>query len=194
MNPCHTAPMPPAPVGMTLAESAARLGACRFVEARRFEVLGGWVPTVPEADAKLLFARHSVHHGWHAELLAGCLPATKDHDPERSTAPARPGVAALLDELAGLTGTLDRLVAVYQVLGPEQISTYDRFLDATNPATDAAARRVVRIVVQDQVDQVTEGLALVETFAARIDGGADVVAAARERFAGGLAAVGGLTT
>jgi hypothetical protein len=179
---------------MTLDESAARLGACRWLEARRFEVLGGWVLSVPEPDAKLLFARHSVHHGWHAELLAGCLPSTKDHDPDRSTAPPRSGVAALLDELAGLTGTLDRLVAVYQLLGPEQISTYDRFLDATNPATDAAVRRVVRIVVQDQVDQVTEGLALVETFAARVDGGADVVAAARDRFAGALAAAGGLTT
>jgi hypothetical protein len=178
---------------MTLDESAARLGAFRWLEARRFEILGGWVPSVSEPDAKLLLARHSVHHGWHAELLAGCLPSTKDHDPDRSTVPARPGVAALVDELAGLTGTLDRLVAAYQVLGPEQLATYDRFLDATNPATDAAARRVVRIVVQDQVDQVTEGLALVETFAARTSGGADVVAAFRDRFARGLAAAGGLT-
>jgi hypothetical protein len=80
------------------------------------------------------------------------------------------------------------------VLGPEQISAYDRFLDATNPATDAATRRVLRIVVRDQVDQVTEGLALVETFAARISGGADVAAAVRERFAGDLAAAGGLAT
>jgi hypothetical protein len=177
---------------MTLDEAAARAGAFRWLEMRRFEILGAWVPSVAEPEVKLLLARHSVHHGWHAELLAGCLPATKDHDPDRSTAPPSSGVGDLLGELAGASGTLERLVAVYQVLGPEQLAVYDRFLDAANPASDAALRRVVRIVVQDQVDHVTEGLVAVETLAATVDGGVDTVAALRDRFAGRLAAAGGL--
>jgi hypothetical protein len=178
---------------MTLDESAARVGAFRWLEMRRFEMLGGWVPSVPEPEFKLLLARHSIHHGWHAELLAGCLPATKDHDPQRATAAPSPGVADVIGELAGAGGTLERLVAAYQVLGPDQIAAYDRFLDAANPASDAAVRRVVRIVVQDQVEQVTEGLAAIETLAASVEGGADAAAAVRDRVAGRLAAAGGLT-
>ena len=184
--------MPPAPVGMTLDEVAAHVGAFRWLEMRRFEVLGAWVPSVPEPEVKLLLARHSVHHGWHAELLAGCLPATKDHDPDRSTVPPSDGVAELLAELAGAGGTLERLVAVYQVLGPAQLAAYDRFLDAANPASDAAVRRVVRIVAQDQVDHVTEGLLAVETLAATVEGGVDSVATLRDRFAARLAGAGGL--
>ena len=159
---------------------------------RRFEILGGWVSTVPEPEMKLLLARHSVHHGWHAELLNGCLPSTKDHDPERSTAAPTAGLVEVLTRVAGETGTLERLVAGYQVLGPEVIAAYDRFVDGMNPASDAAARRVLHVVLREQVDQVTEGLAAIETLAARGSGIADAVAIARDRLSGMFADVGGV--
>jgi len=188
----HTAPVPAPPVGSTLDELASRVGAFRWVEMRRFEILGGWVPTVPEPEVKLLLARHSVHHGWHAELLAECLPSTKDHDPERSTAPPSAALVDVLGRIAGETATLDRLVAAYQVLGPELIAAYDRLVDGLNPASDAAARRVLRVVLHEQVDHVTEGLLAVETLAAVEPDRADAVAAARDRYRGLLAAAGGI--
>jgi hypothetical protein len=184
--------VPAGPLGSTLDEFAARVGAFRWVEVRRFEILGGWVPTVTEPEVKLLFARHSVHHGWHAELLRGCLPSTKDHDPEQSTVAPAAGLVEVLTRVAGESGTLERLVAGYQVLGPEAIAAYDRFVDGTNPASDAAARRVLLMVMREQVEQVTEGLAAIETLAARGSGIADAVATARDRFSGWLADVGGL--
>jgi hypothetical protein len=184
--------MPPAPVGFTLDESARRIGAFRWLEIRSFEILGAWVPTVAEPAVKLLLARHSAHHGWHAELLGDCLPSTKDHDPEVATAAPSAEVAAVLDTIAVETGTLERLVAVHQVLGPERIAAYDRHLDAANPASDAALRRVLRIVLNDEVDHVTEGLTAIETLASG-SGGSDAVAAARDRFSTLLASAGGLT-
>jgi len=184
--------MPAAPVGFTLDEGAMRLGGLRWVEMRRFEILGAWVPSVPEPEVKLLLARHSIHHGWHAELLGDCLPATKDHDPQRLTVAPSAALAGVLDTMAAEPRTLDRLVAAYQVLGSELIAAYDRHLDATNPASDAAVRRVLRLVLREQVDHVTEGLAAIEALAA-LDGGADEVAAARERFAGLVASAGGVT-
>ena len=146
----------------------------------------------PEPAAKLLLARHSAHHGWHAELLGDCLPSTKDHDPEVATAAPSAEVAAALETIAAETGTLERLVAAYQVLGPERIAAYDRHLDAANPASDAAIRRSLSIVLHDEVDHVTEGLTLIETVTGEA-GGVDSVAAARDRFSGLLGSAGGLT-
>ena len=97
----------------------------------------------------------------------------------------------MLDAIAAETGTLERLVAAYQVLGPERIAAYDRHLDAANPASDAAIRRSLRIVLHDEVDHVTEGLTLIETVTGA--GGVDSVAAARDRFSALLGSAGGLT-
>ncbi len=179
--------MPPAPVGFSLDESARRIGSFRWLEARSFEILGAWVPSTPEAGVKLLLARQSAHHGWHAQLLELCLPSTKDHDPESVTTAPSPGIAALLDAVAAAPGTLERLVAVYQVLTPEKIAAYERHLDAANPVADGAVRRVLRIVLTDEVDHITEGLAAIEDLA-----DPDAAADARARFAARLADAGRL--
>jgi hypothetical protein len=179
--------MPPAPVGLSLDESARRIGSFRWLEIRCFEIFGSWVPSVAEPEVKILLARHSTHHGWHAAQLGECLPSTKDHDPDAATVAPSPGVAAALETIAAETGTLARLVAAYQVLGPERIAAYDRYLDAASAVSDAAVRRVVRIVLLDEVDHVAEGLAAIESLAAP-----DAAAEARERFSSLLAAAGGL--
>jgi hypothetical protein len=183
--------MPPAPVGFSLDESARRVGGYRWLETRYFEVLGAWVPTVGEPDVKLMLARHSAHHGWHAELLADCLPATKDHDPDSVTVPPSPAMAAAIDTVAATTATVDRLVAVYQVLTPEKVAALERMADAANPVADGAVRRVLRMVLLDEVDHLTEGLAAVEGLVAAGAVTSDLVATARDRFAALLAEAGG---
>src|SRR5262245_50586518 len=122
--------MPPAPVGFSLDESARRVGGFRWREARCFEILGAWLPSAPERYVKIMLARHSVHHGSHAELLADALPATKDHDPDAVTGAPSTALAEFIDSVATATGTAERLVAVYEVLLPEMVAALDRFADA----------------------------------------------------------------
>ena len=177
--------------GFTLDESARRIGHFRWLETRMFEILGGWAATTPEADVKLLLARQSAHHGWHTELLEECLPSTKDHDPGRLTAAPSPGFAGFLDSLAAETSTVERLAGLFQVLVPEQIATYERHLESTGPVADAANRRLLRFVVTDEVDHLTEGLAKIEDLVAE-GGASDVAASARDRFATLLVDAGGL--
>ena len=50
--------------------------------------LGGWVPRVAPAGAKLLLARHARHFAWHAELWDGLVPVLHD----------RPEGSAITDE------------------------------------------------------------------------------------------------
>jgi hypothetical protein len=64
-----------APVAETLELSARRVGRHAWVEMRLFEILGRWSGTVNQPRAQALFASHSHHHAWHAELWHGLLPA-----------------------------------------------------------------------------------------------------------------------
>ena len=49
-------------------DSARRVGHYKWIEMRLFEVLGGWVATVPELDVKIKLGVHCYKHAWHAEL------------------------------------------------------------------------------------------------------------------------------
>jgi hypothetical protein len=147
---------------LSIDTTAALVGHACWVERRCFETLGGWVPTVSEPEAKLALARHSRHHGWHAELLGEVLPATRAHDPARLVAPADPGWNDVLAVVAEATTTLDRLVGVYQALLPSLVSAYDEAFERTSAWSDGPVARRVRLVVDDERSDLAEGLALLE--------------------------------
>jgi hypothetical protein len=161
-------------------DTAAMLGHASWLEARCFEVLGAWVPLIPEPDATLLVARHSRHHGWHAVLLAELVPTTRVHDPRRLVVP---NDERWPDTLAGVAGdatlpTLERLVGVYQVLAPAMVAGYDDTLSRTSTWSDGPVARALRLVVDDERSDLAEGLAFVEDL---VDTGAAVDRAARRR-------------
>ena len=66
---------------------------------RLFEVLGGWVATVPELDVKLRLGTHCYHHAWHAELWHKRLPELREMNPERLTVPPNDELVAFVDAL-----------------------------------------------------------------------------------------------
>src|SRR3989454_8468958 len=71
------------PGSFTVEESARRVGNYKWVETRLFEVLGGWVATVPELDVKMRLGTHCYHHAWHAGLWHKRLPELPEINPER---------------------------------------------------------------------------------------------------------------
>jgi hypothetical protein len=164
---------------LSIDDTARVLGHGCWVERRCFETLGAWVPSVPEPDAKLALARHSRHHGWHAELLGGLLPLTRAHDPARLVVPADPRWPDAVAAVADATTTLDRLVGFYQALLPTLVTGYDELFDRTSGWSDGPLRRRVRLVVEDERSDLAEGLSLLE---GHLDGG-DVDRAAAQRAA-----------
>ena len=68
-------------------ESARRVGHYKWVEMRLFEVLGGWVATVPELDIKMRLGTHCYHHAWHSELWHKRLPELREMNPDRLCVP-----------------------------------------------------------------------------------------------------------
>lgn len=147
-------------------EAAARIGRYRWTEERLFEVLGGWVASVPELDVKRCLGTQSHHHAWHAELWVGCLPQLGDTTPDQLTAAANDEMVAFMTALAepdGADQTIERLVGVYRVLVPRTIAAYAYHLDHTRPIADGPVIRTLRIVLQDELDDWREGEALVQS-------------------------------
>ena len=107
---------------MLLDEAARRAGGHRWVEARLFEILGGWVASTDEVDAKLLFDRHSQHHAWRADQWWDRLPVLADVDRPGLVVAPSPGVGALAGGLADLDGTIPRLAGAYRVALPRLVA------------------------------------------------------------------------
>ena len=156
------------PPVLSIDATAAILGHACWLEARCFELLGGWVPVVTEPDLKLLVARHSRHHGWHVEVLAEVLPATRDHDPRRAVAPADPRWVTAVELARGdaTTTTLERLTGLYQALLPRLVVGHVDALDTTSPVSDGPVARRLRMVIEDERADLAEGLAALEALPA----------------------------
>ena len=123
------------PGAFTVEESARRVGNYKWIEMRLFEVLGGWVATVPELDVKMRLGTHCYHHAWHAELWHKRLPELREMNPERLTLPANDELVAFVDAMTEPEApelTIEKLVGVYRVLIPHKIAAYTYHLNNTS--------------------------------------------------------------
>jgi hypothetical protein len=170
----------------TLEETARRVGHARWLEQRCFELLGGWVASTPEPEVKLVFARQSHHHAWHAELFDRVLPAANGFVPDGLVVAPDPGWAGFLVELSGLRTTLDRLAGVFELLLPAKVAAYEVWLATADPVRDAPLVRWLGFVLADERADLREGRALLEQFPGARS------APQRETLAAGLARAGAL--
>ena len=119
----------------TVEESARRVGNYKWIEMRLFEVLGGWVATVPELDVKLRLGTHCYHHAWHAELWHKRLPELREMNPERLTAPPNDELVAFVDAMTE----------------PEAPRAHDREAGRRLPGADPGQDRGVHVPPQQHV-------------------------------------------
>ncbi len=150
----------------TVEESARRVGNYRWTEIKLFEVLGGWVATVPELDVKMVLGRHCYHHAWHAELWTKRLPELREMNVERMTQPPNPEFVTFMDavrepEAAGLT--IEKLVGVYRVLLPRKIAAYRYHVNGTSEITDAPTIRSLKFALQDEIEDWCDGEMLIQS-------------------------------
>jgi hypothetical protein len=148
------------PGSFTVEETARRVGHYKWIEMRLFEVLGGWVATVPELDVKLRLGTHCYHHAWHAELWHKRLPELREMNPERLTAPPNDELVAFVDALTEPEApelTIEKLVGAYRVLIPAKIAAYTYHRNNTSTITDAPTIRALGFILQDEMDDWRDG-------------------------------------
>jgi hypothetical protein len=156
-------------VATTLDESARRAGAHRWAESRLFEILGGWVPSTPVVDAKLLFDRHSQHHAWRAAQWWDRLPVLADVD-RASLCAAPPGpIEAALEQMAGAETTVARLAGAYRVALPRLWVAYQAHRAAIDEWSDGASARTLDIALADVAADWHDGERLLQSLLAGPD-------------------------
>ena len=154
------------PGSFTVEESARRVGNYKWIETRLFEVLGGWVATVPELDVKMRLGTHCYHHAWHAELWHKRLPELREINPERLTQPANDEIVAFIDAMTEPEApelTIEKLVGVYRVLIPHKIAAYTYHLNNTSTITDAPTIRSLNFILQDEFEDWRDGEMLIQS-------------------------------
>ncbi len=147
-------------------ESARRVGHYRWTEMRLFEVLGGWVATVPELDVKMHLGTHCYHHAWHSELWHKRLPELHEMDTERLAVPPNDELVAFVEAMTEPEApetTLEKLVGVYRVLIPHKIAAYTFHLNNTSRITDSPTIRSLNFALQDEFDDWRDGEMLIQS-------------------------------
>ena len=154
------------PGRFSVEETARRVGHYKWTEMRIFELMGGWVATVPELDIKLRLGTHCYHHAWHSELWHKRLPELREMDPERLTAPPNDAYVAFVQavgEPEALELTIEKLVGLYRVLLPRLIATYTYHLNNTSTVADAPTIRSLNFCLQDDLEEWREGEMLLQS-------------------------------
>ena len=118
----------------SVAERANAVATFRFIEVRLMETIARWTPTTPEMELKILFGRHIWDFAQHADALGKRVFELRQPE-QHSRRPSEPYVA-LLDEVAAIQNTDERLAAVYDVLLPglerhyrDYVANCDQILD-----------------------------------------------------------------
>ncbi len=160
------------PRPFTVDESVRRIRRYLWVESRLFEVLGSWVPSVPELEAKVLLATHARRRAIRAELWRQRLPDGRRGEPDRFGHPPSPALATFLDALAAPSAperTIEKLVGVYRVALPHLTAAYACHLAQINPVSDGPCARALELAIGDDAGDRRDGESLVRSLAASAD-------------------------
>ena len=172
---------------LTLDATAVLVGEYRWIEHALYRLLGEWVTDMPIAAVQVHLDAQSMRHAWHAELWAERLPVLAGANPDAWTTPSAP-TTALFAALSGVAppaqgpgslwppaeenvfghpGALPRLAALYRVVLPRLVTSYERHLQVVSPMTDAPVARALRLVLNDEVEDWHAGERLVERLVSR---------------------------
>jgi hypothetical protein len=132
---------------LTVKERGQFVATSRYVQVWLMETLGGWVPTTPEMEVKLLFGEQIWDAAQHADAL-GKRTAELRMPIQHSETPAAEYVI-FLQQLRDLKATAQRLAVIYDILLPGLAVRDEHYLGQTDSLADAPT---VRILEHHQID------------------------------------------
>lgn len=154
------------PGAFSVEETARRVGNYKWIEMKIFELMGGWVATVPELDLKLKLGTHCYHHAFHSELWHKRLPELREMNPDKMTVPANPEMEAFVEALSAPEApdqTIEKMVGMYRVLLPHLIAAYTYHQNNTSTITDAPTIRSIGFCLQDDMEEWREGEMIIQS-------------------------------
>jgi hypothetical protein len=145
-------------MSMTVDERVQWIATFRFIEVRLMEIAAAWTPTTPEMEAKVMLGRHIWDFAQHADALG--KRTFEMRRPEQFSQRPVEEYVALLDEVARVAPTADRLAGLYDALLPGLEQRYRHYLEETDALLDAPSVVTIERILVDFPRQRTEVLAL----------------------------------
>lgn len=138
-------------MGLSVGERGRRIATFRFIEARLMEIAAAWTPTTPEMEVKVLLGRHIWDFAQHSDAL-GKRTFELRLPLQHSLRPAEP-YAELIEDMARVEATSERLAALYDGMLPGLSRRYERYLSEADPILDAPSLVIVERILQDLARQ-----------------------------------------
>jgi hypothetical protein len=139
-------------------ESARTVRHYRYAVERMTRILGGWIALTPELSAKLLMGRHVWDNAQHADAWGRRLPELRAA--AQVSEPANERVVAFLDAVETAERpeeTIERVVAIYRVLKPHLLATYEAHLARANAVYEPPTCRILTRCLEDERRHVAAG-------------------------------------
>ena len=119
---------------MTVNDRAFAVATFRFISVRLMEIVARWTPTTPEMEVKIVFGRHIWDFAQHAEILG--KRTFELRQPEQFSRRPVDAYVDLLDHMAELKSTSERLGALYDGLLPALERRYRDYISVADPILD----------------------------------------------------------
>ena len=132
---------------LSIRDRSDTIATFRWVSIHLMEMLARWVPSTPELEVKILFGRHIWEFAQHADGLGRRTAELRA--PLHFSLPPVNAYAAVLDELAPVNGTAERVHGLYQAIIPDLETRYRRYLADTNPLLDEPSVRIIDRILAD---------------------------------------------
>jgi hypothetical protein len=142
-------------------ESARTVRHYRYAVERMTRILGGWIALTPELSAKLLMGRHVWDNAQHADAWGRRLPELRAA--AQVSEPANERIVAFLDAVETAERpeeTIERVVAIYRVLKPHLLATYEAHLARANAVYEPPTCRILTRCLEDERRHVAAGEAV----------------------------------
>ena len=144
--------------GMSVNDRAYAIATFRFISVRLMEIVARWTPTTPEMEVKILFGRHIWDFAQHADTLG--KRTFELRQPEQFSRQPVDSYLALLNEVAELRSTAERLGALYDGLLPALEQRYRDYVAAADPILDEPSILIIDRIVDDMQRMRSDAAAL----------------------------------
>ena len=180
-----------ATIGCSVAESVRRLVRAHWAELRLMDVLLAHLPGTPEWEVKCGMALHQWQHAAHASLLRERIAEMRNPAPRLDVTPDD-ALEALFAELERSADTVELLTGVYVVVRPALASAYRAHHGEENPLVAQPTRRVLQMILADEVDAITWAASALRSLVAEDPAARERSEAWRKHLEGYLARCGGV--
>ncbi len=171
---------------ITIEQNVELLKRYAYLERACMRTLAGWLPGVPEWEAKNEFGLHIWESADAADQLRGRLRELRAHQPERNLSPL---LETIFKELDHAQNTAEVITAVYLVVKRALLDAYHNHPDVTWAEFDNPTVKVTANLIANTEKQVAWAEKFLPTIAANYPGWE----AWRDYIAGLLAADGGVS-